>query len=105
VLVPADGPPRLVGEPGDLLGVMEAPQASAAVLELRPGDRLLLYTDGVTDASGSHGRFEVERLVELLERLGDAGADEIVGTIDAALGEFQVGPQRDDVALLALEVD
>ncbi|HEY0932975.1 MAG TPA: PP2C family protein-serine/threonine phosphatase, partial [Trebonia sp.] len=51
------GPARLVGEPGSLLGVLPALDLPASVVDLGAGDRLLLYTDGVTEARDASREF------------------------------------------------
>jgi PAS domain S-box-containing protein len=73
-------------------------------VELEPGEALVLYTDGVTDAVGAGGeRFGRERLLATLGRPA-ASADEVLGHIRAALWEFAEGRQRDDVACLVLRL-
>ena len=101
VLVPARGRARVVGEPGSLLGVLETPDLPVTTLELGPGDRLLLYTDGVTE--GRRGREEYgER--RLLDRAAAApsGAGPLVAAVLDDVLAFQRGVPRDDIALLAL---
>ena len=71
-------------------------------MPLAPGDSLVLYTDGVTDATGADDRFGNDRLVSLLSSVNGAGADDLASSIDDALRSFEVGAQRDDVALLVL---
>jgi serine phosphatase RsbU (regulator of sigma subunit) len=65
---------------------------------LEPGDLLVLYTDGVTEAKApgeaSAERFGVERLVALIEAQGDAAPAAVRDAILAALAAF--APQRDD---------
>ena len=66
-----------------------------------PRDVLVLYTDGVTAAVGADGRFGEDRLARTLE--GVADAQDAVARIDGALSDFEVGPQADDTAVLAVE--
>jgi phosphoserine phosphatase RsbU/P len=70
---------------------------------LRPGDSLLLYTDGVTEAQGPGGMFGQERLVRAILG-GRRGAD----LLDALLAEvvaFSNSPSnQDDITLLTLDL-
>jgi PAS domain S-box-containing protein len=91
-----------LGRSGPLLGALEAAAWPAEEVVLGSGDRLVLYTDGVTDAHGREDRFGDHRLLELLSSVDGAAPAEVVRTIDGALRGFQAGPQRDDTALLAV---
>ncbi len=90
-----------IGHHGALLGALEDFAFEQDVVELEPGDTLLLYTDGVTDTPGEHDRFGHERLTALL---GEAGPepDRILAHIEKALREFQSGSAVDDRAILVL---
>lgn len=90
---------RPIGHPSPLLGVYEAAEYEAARVEVRPGDRLLLYTDGVTEAPGRGERFGEQRLMDTLRRLaGDDPASEVVGAVD----RFLAATQHDDIAVISL---
>jgi sigma-B regulation protein RsbU (phosphoserine phosphatase) len=104
-------PPYLLGdgaiEPlstaGPLLGAFEDAAWGETTLELATGHCLVLYTDGVTDAHGAgRERFGDERLRRTLRAAANGDADGLAAAVDAALEDFQEGPQRDDVALLVL---
>ncbi|MEV4417517.1 PP2C family protein-serine/threonine phosphatase [Catellatospora sp. NPDC049609] len=73
---------------------------------LEPGDRLLLYTDGVVEARDAAGAvFGVERLVDLTERSALAGTpapETLRGLAHRVMG-FQDGPPRDDATLMLVE--
>ena len=84
------GVARELGRSGPLLGALEGADWPGEEVVLGAGDRLVLYTDGVTDARGAVDRFGDHRLLELVQ------------AIDGALQGFQAGPQRDDTALLAV---
>jgi phosphoserine phosphatase RsbU/P len=62
----------------------------------------VLYTDGVTDTRSATERFGSDRLADVLAGATELEPDEVANRIDAALLEFEDGPQRDDVALLVL---
>jgi serine phosphatase RsbU (regulator of sigma subunit) len=84
---------------------LDDPQIEVAEETLERGDRLLLYTDGVTEARARGGRpVTVEGLVELVERtVGRLPAPETLRRLcHAALARFD-GPPQDDATLLLLE--
>jgi serine phosphatase RsbU (regulator of sigma subunit) len=73
---------------------------------LQPGDRLLLYTDGITEARDSRGEeFGVQRLAELSEHHAAAGlpAPETLRRLSHAVIEHQQGPPDDDATLVLAE--
>jgi serine phosphatase RsbU (regulator of sigma subunit) len=94
--------PEPTGTPGTLLGAFDDVSWEAAQVDLHEGESIVLYTDGVTDTRGESGRFGQDRLRELLASCGSLAPDDVASSIDAALLEFEQGPQRDDVALLVL---
>jgi serine phosphatase RsbU (regulator of sigma subunit)/PAS domain-containing protein len=100
LLVTAEGAVRQLGRAGTLLGAFAEGRWPSESFHLRPGDTVVLYTDGVTDTRGPDDRFGPERLEALLRELGPAEADTTAQRIDEALLAF--GEQRDDVALLVL---
>ncbi|HET6876361.1 MAG TPA: SpoIIE family protein phosphatase [Jatrophihabitans sp.] len=99
-----DGTVEAVGElGGTLLGVREEARLRATSVSLRPGDALLLYTDGVTDARDGAAFYDEEGIVEVLARPhGDA--EELVSDLLADVMAFQHGTARDDIAIVAVRV-
>jgi serine phosphatase RsbU (regulator of sigma subunit) len=85
---------------------LDDPQIEVAEEELEPGDRLLLYTDGVTEARDRKGQpFGEDRLIDLVERhaAADLPAPETLRRLcHAALAHYD-GPPRDDATLLLLD--
>ncbi|MFO7302922.1 MAG: SpoIIE family protein phosphatase [Acidobacteriota bacterium] len=64
---------------------------------LEPGDRLLFYTDGVTDREGPEGaRYETEQLVSLLQRIGHCTPTAMIDHIVADLDAFAAGCEPGD---------
>jgi serine phosphatase RsbU (regulator of sigma subunit) len=89
-----------VGQSGPLLGAPDEPDWPVATVELAPGDQLVLYTDGVTEARGETERFGEERLRASLASASDAtGA---VASVESALRSFGAGAPEDDAAVLAI---
>jgi hypothetical protein len=90
-----------VGVFAPFLGAYEHGGWEAVSTELAVGDQLVLYTDGVIDAVGEEERFGEDRLVQTL-REGESAAD-TVARIERAVGEFALGPQVDDMAMIVVE--
>ena len=94
---------QTVGVPGPLVGGLSNPRWTDHVVEMNPGDTLLLYTDGVTDAMGDNReRFGVDRLIRTISPIGDRSAAGLIEELSHAPHTFEQGPQVDDKAILAL---
>jgi serine phosphatase RsbU (regulator of sigma subunit) len=75
------------------------------VAHLQSGDRVVLFTDGVTEASDAHDEeFGDGRLVRLLQENSSSTANEIQAKILEAAGAFCRGRWHDDATLLVLAV-
>jgi phosphoserine phosphatase RsbU/P len=73
---------------------------------LEPGDRVLLYTDGVVEAYDRSGdRFGTHRLIDLAERCAGANlpGPETLRRLAHSVLEHQDGPPRDDTTLVLFE--
>ena len=99
-----DGTVKAEGRPGSLIGVLTNPDLSDRVLDLGPGDSLILYTDGVTEARGPDGRFGQARLIALLRQCTGLDAESIASRIEQEVLGFQVGKLRDDMALMVIRI-
>lgn len=98
-----DGQPTLVGVPGTLVGAFADPEITDSSMTLLPGEELLLYTDGVTEARGAKGWFGEEKLRESMAS-HSGGANSLVEGILADVVRFQGGGPRDDIAIVAVRV-
>ena len=96
---------RLQSKAGLPLGVLRSFNYVVEQTQLKPDDSLLLYTDGVTDASNrAEQLFSAARLREVVERCGDATPSSIVSDVAASVDRFADGtPQADDIALLCVQ--
>ena len=74
-------------------------------LELKPGDSLLVYTDGVPEANNPQTElFGEERMMETLNRYADAEPEELIRRIYEAVASFADGAdQFDDITMLAVK--
>jgi serine phosphatase RsbU (regulator of sigma subunit)/PAS domain-containing protein len=93
-----------VGRAGSVLGAFDDGEWPSHEVELREGEILLLYTDGVTDTVGEAERFGEQRLHTTVGECGPLAPSELLNCLDTALTRFQVGAQADDTAALALRL-
>jgi sigma-B regulation protein RsbU (phosphoserine phosphatase) len=92
-------------EGGALLGVFRDWHYKQRSVDLQAGDRILMFTDGVTEAENTAGvQFGEQRLVETFLRLRALPAEEIQTRILDAVRDFCAGNFRDDVTLLVIAV-
>ena len=100
----AAGRPMPFGEvTGPILGILDGVIYEGGEETLEPGDALLLYTDGVTEARGASGRFlGTSGLASLLARHASAPAPELCAAVAEAVDRHQGGGRHDDATLLAL---
>ncbi|MBL8259290.1 MAG: SpoIIE family protein phosphatase, partial [Candidatus Competibacteraceae bacterium] len=104
-LLAASGQARfLENTDGIALGILAEAAYEAREIALAPGDRLLFYTDGVTEAiDGQDRAFAVDGLTAALEESSAAEVDELVQNIIARVKIFAGdAPQFDDITLMAL---
>jgi PAS domain S-box-containing protein len=82
--------------------------ADSVVVEerLQPGDRVVFYTDGITDRIGPNDtRFETPRLLEALQRAGRLELPAMMDTLGTSLDAFASGEEPDDdQTVLAIEL-
>jgi serine phosphatase RsbU (regulator of sigma subunit) len=98
----ADGAVEDVGIPGTLLGLVRDPQLEDARAELQPGDALVLYTDGITEARAPERVLEPKDLHRTLAAMRAATSEGIVEELTAVALDGDGTPPRDDIAVLAL---
>ncbi len=89
---------------GVVLGVLEQIEPEEKQVDLAPGDLLILYTDGITEAASSGGElFGIERLTAAVRGAVGGSADRVMAAIlDDVLGFSSGAPQADDFTLVVL---
>jgi serine phosphatase RsbU (regulator of sigma subunit) len=102
----ADGRIEELSADGVFVGMFEELSAVSRVEELRAGDTLLLYTDGITEAEDPQGElYGIERLKSRFRAVGDDPASACVSELLYDLDEFSLGAQRqDDLTLVAARI-
>ncbi|HEY3835600.1 MAG TPA: SpoIIE family protein phosphatase, partial [Bryobacteraceae bacterium] len=108
LILGADGESRFMTLPdGLVLGVMPEAEYRDDTVHLEPGDMIVTYTDGVTEAmSPDRVLYSEARLRETLARLAGRGVGDTVAEIVASVRVHAGGaPQSDDIAVLALRRD
>lgn len=97
-----DGSSRMLTETGGLiLAIDPTEEYKNDAVAIEPGQTLVLYTDGVTEAmSPSHEPYGEERFAELLRRLAKTPVKELCETVAAEVMDYQQGNQFDDLTVL-----
>ncbi len=105
ILIRADGEMTELHSKGIALGVIEHIAPEARVMQMQPGDVLLLYTDGITDTLQHDDReFGLPRLKQVLTGSCHGSAEEIINAIMDAVREFAGSePPFDDQTLVVLK--
>jgi phosphoserine phosphatase RsbU/P len=104
-LLRSDGAHRRLDQGGGVLGVFAEQNFAAGYVELAPGDRVVLFTDGVTEACNSEGQeFGESRLLRILEDGRALPAATLQDRILAAVADFSGVPWTDDATLVVLAV-
>jgi len=105
LLLRRDGSVERVGRPGTLIGLVPDPDILDVTLELSPGESLVLYTDGVSEArSHEYGLFGEDRLIELLGDCASQDAAFIAERIEQSVRAFRDQSSADDLAVLVMRV-
>ncbi len=89
---------------GIVLGVDSKATFSEVHCDLAPGDLVVIYTDGLTEATNSRGEmYTIERLSEDILRNRSLGAAALADTVFATVQEFATGELKDDATILAIK--
>jgi serine phosphatase RsbU (regulator of sigma subunit) len=96
-----DGTLESIGRAGTLLGLLDDVSLHEARAELRPGDSLVLYTDGLTEVSAERPTEGARLLRSALAEVADEDAASIVKNVERTVLERR-GELRDDAALVVV---
>lgn len=106
LLVPAEGPPRILAMSPPAIGLLPESNFVEHRVTLKPGDRLYLYTDGITETTNADDEeFGVEQLAQRLAADRSAPLSESVESILQNLATWREGEHpADDLSLVAVEL-
>ncbi len=90
---------------GLVIGGMAESKYKEYELQLQPGDKLFIYTDGVPEATAAdNSMFGTDRMLEALNREPDAEPEKIIGNVRQAVDDFvKDAEQFDDLTMLCFE--
>jgi phosphoserine phosphatase RsbU/P len=114
ILVRADGRVERLAAGGPVLGVFPDGEYEQAQVAIESGDRLVLYTDGITEATprgadGDNGttrdEFGDARLIDLVARHRGCSAPSLQARLTEAVAQFSDGTFQDDATLIVMAAD
>lgn len=96
---------RLFDRGGTIIGLNRALPFEEGVETLNPGDKVVLYTDGVTEMKNQNNElYGIERLHTLLEKIKSEPVAEVVNKIHASIDAFGQGmASQDDISIMCFE--
>src|SRR5215831_1105546 len=101
LLLRGDGSLERLGSTCTVVGLFEKWDCAMEERELAPGDAILLYTDGVTEALNAKGEeFGEERLLEAIRRHRELPLPELLAAVADQARKFSPHEQTDDITLL-----
>jgi len=91
---------------GSVLGAFPNASFAEEQVQLQRGDRLLLFTDGLTEAVDQYGeQFGEQSLIDLLRDHSHENAEDLKDILFKAVGQFCGNTFRDDAALMVIGID
>jgi sigma-B regulation protein RsbU (phosphoserine phosphatase) len=105
VLLREDGSVRRLARGGPVLGIVDDARYETDGLPVRRGDRLVLFTDGVVEATAARGELGDARLLAGLRRMRGMRASEAAGAVLGMAVDFAGGGRlADDATVLIVDV-
>jgi sigma-B regulation protein RsbU (phosphoserine phosphatase) len=105
ILLHRNGGMETLTTTGMPVGILDVGDFEVCTSQLSPGDKLVVFSDGLTEAQNSSGQFfEMQRIRLLLRSCADMDCETLHRTMLNAVTNFTGGePQRDDVTLVVAE--
>ena len=105
ILLKPDGRVSKLAPTGNPVGLLELATFDTSTTRLEPGDKLVIHSDGITDARSPAGEFYGDRrIAEFVRQYGAASCAELHDALLEDVDEFSAGAeQMDDITLLVIE--
>ncbi|HMD48629.1 MAG TPA: SpoIIE family protein phosphatase [Bryobacteraceae bacterium] len=104
LLVRVNNEPRALESTGIPIGMMDIAMYDVKSIQLEPGDKIVLFSDGVSEAANAQGEcFEKQRMNEVLRTYASASCAELHAKLVEAVEEFSDTDEEDDITMLVLE--
>ncbi len=101
VLLRASGEIERLQATATVIGLFEPWECAIQETRLQPGDTLVIFTDGITEAANRHEEeFGEDRLIALLRRSRSTNADQLLEQLIASVKEFSPDEQGDDLTAI-----
>jgi phosphoserine phosphatase RsbU/P len=107
VLIRKNGEIRALGSGGMPLGIWPDIEFDCFEIQASPGDKIVLFSDGVSECTNAHGEiFGERRVLSCLEQCGMLSLDALLENLLDEIKAWHAAPNfADDISLLALEVE
>lgn len=102
---PSDGSVVVLDADGILLGIDSKAKYEEREIDLRPGDVLAIFTDGLTEAGAEKVRFGTDRIISTIISNAHLNAQNIADSISDAVIEYAHDRVSDDVALVVIKIE
>ncbi len=103
ILIGNDGNVKRLENGGALLGVFPDWEYEDSTVELDPGDLLMAFTDGITEAMDADGEeFGEERLIQVARKTGEQSMEDLKAQLLGSVQEFCNFRMRDDATLILI---
>ena len=107
ILLPKDGHPEILDCHGPVIGFNGHESFAHVNKQLKHGDRIVLYTDGIVECRNRHGEFYgKDRFYETLEKFSNRTVEDMIAEVNSTLKSYMEGTQPDDdISIMAVEYD
>lgn len=107
IYIAQNEPARFIGNGGFPIGLIDDAEYDSIILSYCPGDRLVLYSDGITECADIHGEmFGCEKLLEFLENNRSLSIQEVSKALNELMRLWRGSEEvfEDDVSMLIMEI-